>query len=382
MRASTEKRVHMTVDVKALPKIPPPWVARCLLALNRGLARVRRALIPPQLYLFELGTAMWTAQCLHAIARLGVAEHLESGPGSAEQIAAALDLHAPSLYRVLRMLCGYGIFAEDANRRFALTHIGEKLLPGVPGSAHAMLVYNGQKWQTEPYAQVEFTLRTGKPAFDHAFGMPFFDYVAAHQDVASQFDRAMTSVSQLHASAVLGAYDFSNIGTLVDVGGGNGLLLSAILSANPQVRGILFDLPRVVEQARPQLAAAGVAERCDIQEGDFFERVPAGADAYMMSHIVHDWDDDRCRTLLRACRAGMAPEARLLVIDVIIAPGDNRFDQGKLTDMQMLFVLTGRERTALEFRDLLASAGFTIRRIVRTAAPECIIEAIPSDVLG
>jgi len=368
----------MTVDVKALPKIPPPWVARCLLALNRGLARVRRALIPPQLYLFELGTAMWTAQCLHAIARLGVAERLKNGPATAEQIAAGFDLHAASLYRVLRMLCGYGIFSEDANRCFTLTHIGEKLLPGVPGSAHAMLEYNGQKWQTEPYAQAEFTLRTGKPAFDHAFGMPFFDYAAQHPDVASQFDRAMTSVSQLHASAVLGAYDFSSIGTLADVGGGNGLLLSAILSANPNVRGILFDLPRVVEQARLQLAAAGVADRCIIQEGDFFERVPAGADVYMMSHIVHDWDDDRCRKLLRACRAGMAPESRLLVIDVIITPGDNRFDQGKLTDMQMLLLLTGRERTASEFRDLLASAGFSIRRIVRTAAPECVIEAVPT----
>lgn len=365
----------MIVDVKALPKLPPPWVARCFLALNRGLARLRRALLPPQLYLFELGTSLWTAQCLHAVARLGVAERLARGPATAEQLAAGLDLHAPSLYRVLRMLCGYGVFIEDAKGLFRLSRVGEKLRPGVPASAHAMLVYNGQKWQTEPYAQLEFTLHTGRPAFDHAFGAPFFDYVAAHPDLAALFDSAMMSVTQLHASAVLGAYDFRRIKVLADVGGGNGLLLSAILAANPRLQGILFDLPRVVEQAPPQLAAAGVAERCAIRGGDFFENVPAGADAYMMSHIMHDWDDDRCRTILRACRANMAPSARLLVIDVIIAPFDNRLDQGKLTDMQMLLVLTGRERTETEFRGLLASAGFAVRRIVRTAAPECIIEA-------
>jgi hypothetical protein len=369
----------MTVDVTTLPKIPPPWFARCVMAFNRALARLRRKLLPPQLYLFELGTALWTAQCLHTVARLGVAERLARGPATADELAAGLDLHAPSLYRVLRMLCGYGIFIEDAQRRFRLSLIGEKLRPGVPGSAHAMLVYNGQKWQTEPYAQLEFTLRTGRPAFDHVFGAPFFDYMAARPDVAATFDSAMMSVTQLHASAVLGAYDFRTIGVLADIGGGNGLLLSAILAANPRLRGILFDLPRVVEHARAQMDAAGVAERCTIRGGDFFESVPSDADAYLMSHIMHDWDEERCRTILLACRANMPAGARLLVIDVIIAPCDNRFDQGKLTDMQMMFVLTGRERTESEFRELLASAGFSIRRIVRTAAPECIIEAVPND---
>ena len=174
---------------------------------------------------------------------------------------------------------------------------------------------------------------------------------------------------------MLGAYDFGTFKVLVDVGGGNGLLLSAILAAHPHLHGILFDLPRVTAQARLQLEASGVAGRCEIRGGDFFENVPSGADAYLMSHILHDWDDDRCRTILRACRATMAPDALLLVVDVIIAPCDNRFDQGKLTDMQMLFVLTGRERTEREFRELLASAGFAVRRIVRTAAPECIIVA-------
>jgi hypothetical protein len=365
----------MTIDVDSLPKLPAPWFARCVMALHRGLAVLRRSLLPPQLYLFELGTALWTAQCVHAIARLGIAERLARGPATADELSAGLGVNAEALYRVLRLLCGYGIFIEDRDRRFRLSRIGEKLRPDVPGSAHAMLVYNGQQWQTEPYAQAEFTLRTGRPAFEHAFGASFFDYIAGHPDAASVFDNAMTSVTQLHASAVRGAYDFGKFGILADVGGGNGLLLSAILAAHPRLRGILFDLPRVTARARLQLDAAGVAGRCEIRGGDFFETVPAGADAYMMSHIMHDWDDERCRAILRACRSNMAPGALLLIIDVIIAPCDNRFDQGKLTDMQMLFVLTGRERTEPEFRELLASAGFAVRRIVRTAAPECIIEA-------
>lgn len=365
----------MTIDVKALPTLPAPWFARWAMALNRGLAALRRSLLPPQLYLFELGTSLWTAQCLHTIARLGIADRLARGPTTAEELAADLGLHASSLYRVLRLLCGYGIFVEDSARRFRLSRIGEKLRPDVPGSAHAMLVYNGKKWQTEPYAELEFTLRTGRPSFEHAFGASFFDYIAAHPDAASEFDRAMVSVTQLHASAVLGAYDFGTFKVLADVGGGNGLLLSAILAAHPQLHGILFDLPRVTAQARRQLEASGVAGRCEVRGGDFFENVPAGADAYLMSHILHDWDDDRCRTILRACRATMAPGALLLVVDVIIAPCDNRFDQGKLSDMQMLFVLTGRERTESEFRELLGSAGFAVCRIVRTAAPECIIVA-------
>jgi hypothetical protein len=367
----------MTIDVNSLPKIPAPWFARWVMALHRGLGVLRRSLLPPELYLFELGTSLWTAQCVHAIARLGIAERLASGPASADELASGLGLNAEALYRVLRLLCGYGLFIEDRDRRFTLSRIGEKLRPDVPGSAHAMLVYNGQRWQTEPYAQAEFTLRTGRPAFEHAFGASFFDYIAGHADAASVFDNAMTSVTQLHASAVLGAYDFGKFGVLADVGGGNGLLLSAILAAHQQLHGILFDLPRVTARARQQLDAAGVAGRCEIQGGDFFETVPAGADAYMMSHIMHDWDDERCRAILRACRSTMAPGALLLVIDVVIAPFDNRFDQGKLTDMQMLFVLTGRERTEPEFRELFASAGFAVRRIVRTAAPECIIEAEP-----
>src|SRR4029077_21043633 len=211
----------MTVDVRQIPKLPPAWLARLVFALHRGLAHINRALLPPQLYLFELSTSLWTAQCLHAVARLGVAERLAEGPLTAEVLAGELGLHPGSLYRVLRLLAGYGIVTEDRTHSFSLTRIGEKLLPTAAGSAHALLVYNGQRWQTEPYGQIDYTLRTGSPAFDHVYAAPFFEYAARHPEVASSFDAAMTSVTQLHAGAVLGAYRFDDIGTLADIGGGN-----------------------------------------------------------------------------------------------------------------------------------------------------------------
>jgi hypothetical protein len=370
----------MSVEVRQRLKSPPAWLARIVNGMHRWLSSVRRAIIPPQLYLFELSTALWTAQCLNVVARLDVADRLAQAPKSAEQLAEELGLHAPSLYRVLRLLCAYGVFREGRDGKFSLTPVGRRLRSDVPDSARAMLVYNGQPWQTEPYAQIEYTLRTGKPAFDRIFGAPFFDYAAGRPDVAKIFDEAMTSVASLHVAAVSGAYDFRGIGVLADIGGGNGIFLSHLLAEHPQLRGILFDLPHVGAAAAEALARAGVADRSSIEAGSFFDRVPSGADAYVLSHILHDWDDARCREILRVCHRTMRADARLLVVDVVLGRADNRFAQGKLADIQMLLVLSGRERTELEFRELLESEGFSIRRIIPTSAPESIIEAVPRGV--
>lgn len=361
-------------------KAPPIWLARLVNRLHQWLSAIHRAVVPPQLYLFELSTALWTAQCLNVVARLDIAGRLADAPRSADELAAELGLHAPSLYRVLRLLCAYGVFLEDTAGKFSLTAVGQRLRADVPDSARAMLVYNGQPWQTDPYAHLEYTLRTGRPAFDRIYGAPFFEYAAQRPEVAHIFDDAMTSVAALHAAAVVGAYDFRGIGVLVDVGGGNGMLLSHILSVHPSMRGISYDLPHVVPGAARTIKAAGVESRCTIESGDFFESVPAGADAYVLSHVLHDWDDARCRTILRACREAMRDGSRLLVVDVILGVADNRFAQGKLSDIQMLLVLSGRERTEAEFRELLGAEGFEIRSIIRTAAPECIIEAAPRGV--
>jgi hypothetical protein len=278
------------------------------------------------------------------------------------------------------LLCAYGVFREDQSGAFSLTPVGDRLRADVPDSARAMLVYNGQPWQTEPYAQIEYTLRTGQPAFDHIFGAPFFDYAAGRSEVARIFDEAMTSVVSLHAAAVSGAYDFRGIDVLADIGGGNGTFLSHVLTQHRNLRGILFDLPHVEAAATALLARAGVADRCKVETGSFFDRVPQDVDAYVLSHVLHDWDDARCRAILRICRRAMRANSRLLVVDVVLGRADNRFAQGKLSDIQMLLVLSGRERTEPEFRALLESEDFTIRRIIPTAAPESIIEAVPRGV--
>ncbi|HLJ83641.1 MAG TPA: methyltransferase [Candidatus Eremiobacteraceae bacterium] len=370
----------MSVDGPKPVKSPPAWLARIVSWTHRWLGSMRRAIVPPQLYLFELSTALWTAQCLSAIARLNVADRLAEMPLSAQQLADDLGLHAPSLYRVLRLLCGYGVFHEDRSGLFSLTPIGQRLRSDVPDSARAMLVYNGQPWQTEPYSHIEYTLRTGRPSFDQIFGAPFFEYAAGQPEVARIFDEAMTSVASLHVSAVSRAYDFGEVGLLADIGGGNGLFLSHLLAKHPRLRGVLLDLPHAAATAAAALARAGVSDRCTVEAGSFFDRVPENADAYLLSHVMHDWDDARCRAILRNCRRAMRPNSRLLVVDVVLGRADNRFAQGKLADIQMLLVLSGRERTEPEFRGLLESEDFVIQRIVPTSAPESIIEAVPRGV--
>jgi hypothetical protein len=220
------------------------------------------------------------------------------------------------------------------------------------------------------------SVATGEPAFDHAHGVPFFEYMKAHAAVASSFNTVMTDQNAAAAQAVVEAYDFSGLGTLVDVGGGHGSLLAAILAAYPPLRGILYDLPHVVAGARATLEAAGIADRCAIIGGDFFERVPAGGDAYLLKHILHNWDDLRCAAILRAGRDAMPESGRLLVVETLIPPGDEP-SYGKYLDLEMLVLLPGRERTEAEYEKLLQATGFTLSRVIGTRSELSILEAIP-----
>ena len=361
-----------------IPKFPPVFVARVVMAIQNFLNWLRLRLMPSQLAVFELGASLWISMCIHAVAKLGVADLLKDGPLTADELAAQLKVHPEALYRVMRLLAGCGVFHQDRQRRFSLTRLGQKLRSDVPGSARAMMQYIGESWQMTPWLDILYTIRTGKSAFDHIYGMPFFDYCVAHPDAAKIFDDAMTSVIQLHGGAIIQAYDFSAVRSLVDVGGGRGVMLSAILKSCPHLQGVLFDLPHVVESAVPQLQAAGVEARCTRVGGNFFESIPAGHDAYLMSHIIHDWDDEHCLQILRTCRQAMPSHSKLLITETIIPPADNSRHQGKLSDIQMLLVLTGKERTEAEFRALLEAADFKINRIIPTAAPQFIIEALPS----
>lgn len=341
------------------------------------LSSARRRLLPPQFALMELGTSLWPALCLIAFARLRIAETLTGGSKTAAEIAEAARLDAGALYRLLRLLAGYDIVREDRSGRFSLTRIGRSLGASGHFPAGPFLRYLGEPWQLGPWVRLDESLRTGKPVFEAMYGQPFFDFVREHAGAAEIFDEAMTSVVRLHAAAVRDGYDFSSASCVVDVGGGKGVQLSALLAANAHLRGVLFDLPHVVEAATAALVSAQSQERCERIGGDFFVAVPGGGDLYLLSHVLHDWDDAGALRILRACRAAMTPNAKLLIVECVIENGTNRWNQGHLTDLQMLLTLSGRERTRDEFASLLGAAGFSIARVLPVAAAESIVEALP-----
>jgi hypothetical protein len=223
------------------------------------------------------------------------------------------------------------------------------------------------------WGEIEYSIRTGKTAFDHIFGKPVFDYLSGHPEKAKIFDAAMVGIHGAETQAMLDAYDFAGVGTLVDVGGGNGSVLCATLQRYPALRGLLYDLPGVIERARQTITQAGLAGRCQAQGGSFFEAVPSGGDAYLMRHIIHDWNDDQCRQILGNCRQVMRPESRLLIVESVIPPGNGPF-MGKFLDLTMLVIPGGKERTETEYRALFESAGFRLTYIVPTATDVSVIE--------
>jgi O-methyltransferase domain/Dimerisation domain len=262
------------------------------------------------------------SQALHVVAKLGVADLLSSGPKSIDNLAQAVGAHPPSLYRVMRLLASEGIFAECEGARFELTPLAMPLQSEVPGSLRARAIFDGEEANWNAWRQLTHSVATGGPAFDCAHGAGLFAYLKEHAAAAASFNAMMTEQTAAWGQAVVEAYDFSGLATLVDVGGGHGGLLGAVLAAHPAIRGVLYDQPHVVAGARPKLEAAGVIDRCDIVGGDFFEGVPAGGDAYLLKHILHDWDEPRCEAILANCLHVMPDGGRLLVMETLIPPGN------------------------------------------------------------
>ena len=331
---------------------------------------------PPSTRMTDLIFGFWTAKSIRAAAMLGVADHIEAGPKTAEELAGLVGAHGPSLHRLLRALASIGIFEEDDRRRFAQTPLGSTLRSGVPGSLRDTAIsmlddVHGRSWD-----DLLHPLRTGEVACDHVFGMNIWDYYSRHPEEERAFNGSMTGLSQMVGGAVVEAYDFSPFGTIVDVAGGQGSLLSQILRATPKARGVLFDAPRVVEGAGPNLEAAGVADRVERVGGDFFESVPAGGDLYTLKWIIHDWDDARSVAILKSCRRAMSPAAKLLLLEAVIPPG-NAPMLGKFLDLNMMVITGGKERTEREFAALLAEAGFRLTRVIPTKSPVSIVEAAP-----
>jgi O-methyltransferase domain len=318
----------------------------------------------------------WLAQAVAVVAKLGVADLLSSGPKTPTEIALATSTQAVPMHRVLRALAGAGVFAEDEKGRFALTPLAGPLRSDAADSIRSYAVMTGERWIWQSFGALEHSLRTGMPAFDQVFGAPLFDYYAAHPDAARVSGEGLKSVGRGQDAAIAAAYDFAGADTLVDVGGGQGGLLAAILAANPRTRGVLFDLPHVAVMAQQSLEAAGLSGRCRIEKGDFFREVPALGDIYLLRKVIHDWDDERALTILRTCRSTMTDGSRLLLLEMVV-PAGNTPAYAKLIDLLMLVYAGGRERTEAEYRDLLTSAGFSVSRIVPTASAVSIIEATP-----
>ncbi|HWA98022.1 MAG TPA: methyltransferase [Pirellulales bacterium] len=320
-------------------------------------------------------TGYWLSQMVYVAARLGIADLLTDGPKAIGELARATGSHERSLYRLMRGLASLGVFAEIDGQQFKLTPDAEPLRSDRPDSLRAVSLMMGDE-HYHAWGELLHSVKTGECAFEHLYRKNVFDYMAERPEQAKTFDAAMTGIHGRETAAMLDAYDLSGVGQFIDVGGGNGSTLAAVLIRYPKLRGTLFDLPGVAERAKERLAAAGVAGRATAVGGSFFESVPSGGDAYLLRHIIHDWDDERSLRILRACRAAMSTAARLLIVESVIAPG-NEPSFGKLLDLNMLVVPGGEERTEEEYRALLAQAGFELTRVVPTVAEVSVVEARP-----
>jgi hypothetical protein len=334
--------------------------------------------LPPAAAMRQLILGARVAHAVSVIARLGVADVLADGPLPVAEVAQRVGAHSSTLYRVLRPLSDVGVVAELENRHFALTPLGEVLRSDVPGSLWGMAAMIGMPFHYSSWTALYETVQTGESAFERVHSTKFFDYLAEHSEDAAVFDAAMTAFSKNETISIVKAYDFSRFGTIVDVGAGRGALLAAILSANPHLQGVLFDTQTVVAYADEELsgAEAEIVDRCKVVSGDFFDSVPEGGDAYLLSGIIHDWDDDHAVKILSTCRAAMADTACLLLAEVVLPEGAAP-SRGKFVDLEMLVITGGRQRTEAEFRALLDRAGFRLVRIVPSSGRVSLVEAVP-----
>ena len=330
---------------------------------------------PRAAILNQLNIGCLISQALYVVATLGIADYLKDGPRTTDQLAASAGANASALYRVMRALASVGVFTEIQPRQFAVTELGSCLRSDVPDSVRAL--FRMAKWEWAAWGAMLQVVQTGRTGFRSVYGMDYFEYLQNHPDDAAIFGEAMTGFVSMNGMAVLAAYDFSNFGKVVDVGGGNGTLMTAILNAYPGMYGMLFDLPTVISKAQRRIETAGVAHRCQCIGGDFFHSpLPNGGDAYLLVSILHDWEDEPSVQILENCRRASSAESKLLVIEMIIPSGDAPFF-GKLLDLEMLVSLGGRERTLDEYDALLSRAGFAITRVIPTPGPSSIIEAVP-----
>ncbi|MDM8555642.1 methyltransferase [Desulfococcaceae bacterium HSG7] len=328
--------------------------------------------LPPQAQLMQFIIGKWISKPVYAAAELGIADMLAEGPKSIDELALESRSHAPSLYRMMRALASVGIFSETEGKRFELTPMAECLKTGAMRSI--VLLFESD-WSDKAWGCFTDSVKTGNTAFETAHGTPVSDWLEKNPHAAQVFNEANAIKAVGSHRAIIDVYDFSGIDKLTDVGGGTGALTVEILIANPLMCGVVADIPSVIEEARKIIRSRGLENRCETAECDFFKEIPAGSDAYLMSNILHDWPDERCVTILKNCRMAMKPESKLLIVEMIVPPG-NRPSIAKLLDLEMLVTTGGKERTLAEFKILLESSGFKLSRIIDTQESICVIEGV------
>ena len=328
----------------------------------------------PRQQLLGMITAYWASMAIHVAAKLKIADYVKDAPKTAHELAHLTHTQPHALYRVLRALSSVEVFVEDEQGRFGLTPMAECLLDRHGSQRAVALMMGDEHFRT--WGELLYSLQTGKPAFDHIYGKPIFDWLTDHPEQAKIFDAAMTGFHGPETQAMIDAYDYTGVNTLVDIGGGNGTVLIEVLKRYPNLKSVLYDLPGVIDRAKANLASAGVALRCQTIAGSFFEAAPPGGDAYQMRHIIHDWTDEQCHTILSHIRKVIPKNGRLLVIEMVIKPR-NEPQPAKWLDLNMLVLPGGRERTEAEYREMYSKAGFKLERIVPTPTEVSVIEGRP-----
>lgn len=326
--------------------------------------------------IFQLGTGFIFTAALQPFVRLRIPDLLAKGPVAVSELASQSGVKADPLYRVLRVLASVDVVRELPERTFAPTPVSELLRSDVPASMRDMLLWMSNPFHFRVWGELGYSVKTGKPAVEYVYSKPAFEAIYADPEIACDFNNAMTALSRKIAPALLEAYDFSGIGTLVDIAGGHGAVLCEVLSRYPKMKGILFDIPNVIQEATCHICNLKMEDRCQTISGDFFETVPAGGDAYYMQHIIHDWDDEPALKLLGNCRRALEgrPDGLLLIVDSVV-PQNSEPHMSKWLDLEMLLMPGGRERTEPEWHELMRKAGFEITRIVPMKASESVIEA-------
>ena len=327
----------------------------------------------PTQVMMQLITGYWISQAVGVAAHLGIADALSAGPRTSDELGQSLGAHPNSVYRLMRLLSSIGVFGQQGDDRFTLNALGETLLSEGPGSVRSFAITETAPGHWLPWGRLIDSVRTGEPMARETLGMELFDWYGKNPEEAGFFTAAMGNLSALAAGELVRVYDFSNVKKVIDVGGAHGIMLEAVLLANPTAHGVLYELPHVIATAGEKLDPR-ITGRCELVSGDFFKSVPDGGEVHLLKQIIHDWDEERAALVLANCREALSPGGKLLLVEMVV-PRDNEPSFAQAMDLNMLAILGGRERTEEEYRKLLEASGFRLERVIPTHSPFSVIEA-------